>query len=627
MKKMNKKGFTIVELVIVVAVIAILSAVLIPTFSSVVHNANVSNDKTLVRNLNTALAANAKEEKTMQDALDAAAEFGYDVAKINNTKVEENDIVWDSNKNEFVYNENGTLKDAKYWVIDDEPNADCSTYLWNYKGNGSVTTTKSIDVSNATNAPITSLTYATEATQDVVLYTASRDTNVTINAKNSNVAHYGAAGEVVITAVKGNSYHEFGKAYTIEIASGRVVVEAGAQVNTVIKTADTATVEAPASVAQVSESDPAKIEEIKAGAQLFACGDGSEASPYVIENVEQLANINKFYGEGYKYFEVSEDVEKLDCAELPTIELQGSFNGNGVKLINLTHALFYNVGYDNEETTIKNIDATMNVTNGQALVRNLNSVAATFENVSVHGYIEGNYNMGSIYNYGNCISYTVNFVNVKSDATLVCTTGNSIGGLVGHSYEGAGNVFTLNMDENTAYTGEMYVTGNAKGGAIICMSSNNTYTLNGVANSPANSDKGYKVTVLAKVNPTLSDNGYVVATQANVASIKVSVNVQLTAYDEEDQKIQNLSGITWVIAEEMIADPSDSVQVFAGEVTSMQIVNGQAAASYNYANGALTINTQSSANYKTGTVTIFVTQYDARGNIVAVGSVMLYDLK
>jgi prepilin-type N-terminal cleavage/methylation domain-containing protein len=40
MKKMNKKGFTIVELVIVIAVIAILSAVLIPTFSGVVEDAN-----------------------------------------------------------------------------------------------------------------------------------------------------------------------------------------------------------------------------------------------------------------------------------------------------------------------------------------------------------------------------------------------------------------------------------------------------------------------------------------------------------------------------------------------------------------------------------------------------------
>lgn len=36
MKKSKQKGFTLVELVIVIAVIAILSAVLIPTFSNVV---------------------------------------------------------------------------------------------------------------------------------------------------------------------------------------------------------------------------------------------------------------------------------------------------------------------------------------------------------------------------------------------------------------------------------------------------------------------------------------------------------------------------------------------------------------------------------------------------------------
>ena len=40
MKRNNKKGFTIVELVIVIAVIAILSAVLIPTFGTLISDAN-----------------------------------------------------------------------------------------------------------------------------------------------------------------------------------------------------------------------------------------------------------------------------------------------------------------------------------------------------------------------------------------------------------------------------------------------------------------------------------------------------------------------------------------------------------------------------------------------------------
>ena len=42
MKKLNKKGFTIVELVIVIAVIAILAAVMIPTFAGIMNRANES---------------------------------------------------------------------------------------------------------------------------------------------------------------------------------------------------------------------------------------------------------------------------------------------------------------------------------------------------------------------------------------------------------------------------------------------------------------------------------------------------------------------------------------------------------------------------------------------------------
>ena len=42
MKKTNKKGFTIVELVIVIAVIAILAGVMIPTFGGIIKTANES---------------------------------------------------------------------------------------------------------------------------------------------------------------------------------------------------------------------------------------------------------------------------------------------------------------------------------------------------------------------------------------------------------------------------------------------------------------------------------------------------------------------------------------------------------------------------------------------------------
>ena len=63
MKKLNKKGFTIVELVIVIAVIAILAAVLIPTFSNVIEKANKS-----------AALSNAKNNMT-EDLVIAEADY------------------------------------------------------------------------------------------------------------------------------------------------------------------------------------------------------------------------------------------------------------------------------------------------------------------------------------------------------------------------------------------------------------------------------------------------------------------------------------------------------------------------------------------------------------------------
>lgn len=57
MRKTNKKGFTIVELVIVVAVIAILAAILIPTFAGIIKSANESVDMQIVAQMNKVLAA------------------------------------------------------------------------------------------------------------------------------------------------------------------------------------------------------------------------------------------------------------------------------------------------------------------------------------------------------------------------------------------------------------------------------------------------------------------------------------------------------------------------------------------------------------------------------------------
>lgn len=112
--KSNKKGFTIVELVIVIAIIAILAAVLIPTFASLVKKANVSADTQLVRNLNMAVeiekaSSNAKHS-TMHEALMTAQDAGYDVDTI--VAKSGYNIAWDSANDRFVLVD----KDAKKYI-------------------------------------------------------------------------------------------------------------------------------------------------------------------------------------------------------------------------------------------------------------------------------------------------------------------------------------------------------------------------------------------------------------------------------------------------------------------------------------------------------------------------------
>ena len=69
MYKKLKKAFTLVELVIVIAVIAILAAVLIPTFSNIINDSKFSVDKETVNNLNTQISIETVN-KTIESAED-----------------------------------------------------------------------------------------------------------------------------------------------------------------------------------------------------------------------------------------------------------------------------------------------------------------------------------------------------------------------------------------------------------------------------------------------------------------------------------------------------------------------------------------------------------------------------
>ena len=258
MKKLNKKGFTIVELVIVIAVIAVLAAVLSPTVISRLRKSRVSNDTSLVRELNEALAEDrvSNEHNTMTDVLKVAQDYGFVVANLN-AKAKNNEILWDSKNDVFCYFNDGKVEYLPDSVIDSKKITSESEYYMLWKiyneaptvADGKVQSAYSIYVANQAvadaiegktvdvgidygPAAISQVTYANTGAvkENVVICTNSDSSTLIINAPSDNVHHYGALGALDIEKANTASYHENGKVSYVEIAYGRIVLEKGADI-------------------------------------------------------------------------------------------------------------------------------------------------------------------------------------------------------------------------------------------------------------------------------------------------------------------------------------------------------------------------------------------------------------
>lgn len=248
LRKRMKKGFTIVELVIVIAVIAILSAVLIPTFVNVTRTAKIAADTALVKNLNTVLAMDSAvngKHTTMHDTMQVILANGYSVELITPTS-EGYNYAWDQESDKMVLLDkeyklfsDGTIPTAKYklWLIADSQ-ADIDTYktegfsaYLSEAYSGAVTTSKGIDVGN--NTDITSIEYTNNGDeQDVIIRTNGG--TLTVNAPNDTISHYNTVDSVNIVQCADHSYNEMGKAKIIEALQGNIVIDESAEVGTFV---------------------------------------------------------------------------------------------------------------------------------------------------------------------------------------------------------------------------------------------------------------------------------------------------------------------------------------------------------------------------------------------------------
>ena len=638
--KNTKKGFTLVELLVVIAIVAILATVAIIGYTSFTKKAEESNDRTLVAQLNTAITG---QDGDIHEVAEALRGHGFDIRKIK-AVADDHQILWSETEKRFFYTADEEPTGTK-WIISDTVDPTYNTYYIGAVNGG---------------------TFTEEGNVTVVIYTESGA--LTIDAPNAHITHYGKADSVNVVAVANASYYENGAVESLTVAKGHIVVENGAKVISLTVPAS--------STANVTVSDGAKVDGLILNAEVtvtgtvgavatenedllakletlvpsagkvidevvdsetlgdFAGGYGIEEAPFIIANPEQLANISKHY-DTYNYYKVADGVTSLDLTDIGRIKLHGSFDGNGVKFVNLETSLFYYVGYQNAEEDIRiaNFEATMNARDGHALVRTIcNAGTTTFENITLHGSIEGQSNMGSFYNYGTAniggsdgADYTVEFINSKSDMTLVCTTANAIGGMFGHGYEGSNYTLSVNIDDKSAYTGTMYTTGTGTGYQVMAMCSHSTYVLNGVETSRYTGT--YPSTKLVSVLPVAGENGYTVTPVAGATKFVVYVAPQVTAYDENGDKIANLAGMTWsFVHDEMDITGTDPVKVL-DLVSSAVIVNGtDHDYGYALADGVLTIYSGRTENYASGKVRLQVNQYDANGNILAAGTFELYTI-
>lgn len=365
MKASKKRGFTIIELVIVIAVIAILAAVLIPTFANIIQKANVANDVALARNMNTILIADEAtngRSTDMYDVLIALEQGGFKLENLN-PRADGNVFAWDKANNQIVYLEKGSTKpifqakeigdkgDLYITTRKAEVFADYPGYSYYFasdisgnitldegscldtgefalKGNVSVKTSKDVEIQGTINGTIT------------------------VDSTSGKITNYSVVENVVIKNTAATSYHERGHVAAMEIQNsltGKVVLENDAYVEKLTNNNDKTkgTVESNGYVKAVADQSSDK-ESVKP----------TTGNEYVMEigTYDQLVNFRNKVNAGASYsgmtVKLTADIDISERAWTPigaayrkdidanAKVFQGTFDGQDHTITGLTNTGF-----------------------------------------------------------------------------------------------------------------------------------------------------------------------------------------------------------------------------------------------------------------------------------------------
>ena len=392
MKKNNKKGFTLVELLVVIAILAILATVTVVGYISFTNKAKESNDISLTTQMNTVLqaeeATEGKKADTLSTALEWLKEAGLDVEKLTPTS-ENYKYIWDkktnrfyllNDKNEVVSPEDGKVTNGMEIIHNNEQleSSQYGVYLASdYSGDISSISNKSVELADDLNVETLNVS------SNIDIYIAGDVKKLIIEAPTSSVDYYGNANTIE-ASVADNSLHIYGEVLTVVLKQGRVVAEANAIINTIDTTKATSSsvkVEASNSgvIGAIIQKDGLTIETsnninkeeviVNQGdvVEGFAGGVGTENSPYLISNASEFANINSLsekMKEGNKYyFKQVSDLKNVAAIN----SINGGYDGGNYLLetkINNTYVFYEIVGH----TVFKNINLSQKADEATALL-------------------------------------------------------------------------------------------------------------------------------------------------------------------------------------------------------------------------------------------------------------------
>ena len=362
MVKKLRRAFTIVELVIVIAVIAILAAVLIPTFTSLIQKANVSNDTQIVREMNTALSMGEADgrPKDMGDVLDVLSEYGgFDMAKLN-PSTDGYLYVWEKTSNQILLMDD---KGAVAFNVKDYDESNWELYvpvantqtagaICAYVTEVGVYVTEDLTYDfNLNNVVPFQVADGKTLTGNVTMVgtnaiTTSVSGNIvgilTINNANAEVSHRGTVNAVDIKAVKPSSYHEFGTVKeSFAVSNGRVVIEESANVPQIAVPSDAENVKIMSNSLQniIVSTESANVTLENGSGKLFL--DGSAAGAVADKNqnsgsmvtktvVNNAAELKAEFAKENAYIQLGADIVLATSDFDETVAASGSYLYNSI---------------------------------------------------------------------------------------------------------------------------------------------------------------------------------------------------------------------------------------------------------------------------------------------------------